>query len=61
MPKKVETKSDPFKGLPPQTAKNLKRSGINSLEEAQKLSEEELAGIKNIGPDTARKIMAWKR
>jgi ERCC4-type nuclease len=61
MPKKqVAQKSDPFKGLPPQIAKNLKRSGINSLEEAQKLSDEELAGIKNIGVDVARKIREWK-
>jgi len=61
MPKKpAEPKSDPFKGLPPQIAKNLKRSGINNLEEAQKLSDEELAGIKNIGPDVARKIRNWK-
>jgi ERCC4-type nuclease len=61
MPKKqAPPKSDPFKGLPPQIAKNLKRSGINSLEEAQALSDEELAGIKNIGPDAARRIRAWK-
>jgi ERCC4-type nuclease len=61
MPKKqAEPKSDPFKGLPPQIVKNLRRSGINSLEEAQKLSDEELAGVKNIGADTARKIKAWR-
>ena len=61
MPKKqVEQKSDAFKGLPPQIVKNLRRSGINSLEEAQKLSDAELAGIKNIGADTARKIREWK-
>jgi DNA-directed RNA polymerase alpha subunit len=61
MPKKqAESKSDPFKGLPPQIVKNLKRSGINSLAEAQKLSDEELAGVKNIGAVVARKIKAWK-
>ena len=49
MPKKqAESKSDPFKGLPPQIVKNLKRSGINSLAEAQKLSDEELAGVKTL-------------
>ena len=61
MPKKqAESKSDPFKGLPPQIVKNLKRSGINSLAEAQKLSDEELAGVKNIGAVVARKIKEWK-
>ena len=61
MPKKpVDPKSDPFKGLPPQIAKNLRRSGINSLAEAQSLPEAELAGVKNIGPDIARKIKEWK-
>jgi ERCC4-type nuclease len=61
MPKKqAEQKSDPFRGLPPQIVKNLKRSGINSLAEAQKLSDEELAGVKNIGADMARKIREWK-
>ena len=55
-----DSKPDPFRGLPPQIVKNLRRSGINSLEEAQKLSDDELAGVKNIGPDTARKIKAWK-
>ncbi len=60
MPKKqAEPKADPFKGLPPQIVKNLRRSGINSLAEAQALSEQELAGVKNIGADTARKIKAW--
>jgi ERCC4-type nuclease len=61
MPKKpADQKVDPFKGLPPQIVKNLKHSGINSLEEAQKLSDAELAGIKNIGENIARKIKAWK-
>lgn len=61
MPKKpAEPKSDPFKGLPPRIVKNLRRSGINSLVEAQSLSEEELAGVKNIGADLARKIKEWK-
>ena len=61
MPKKQgDSKPDPFKGLPPQIVKNLRRSGINSLQEAQNLSEAELAGVKNIGADTARKIKEWK-
>ncbi len=61
MPKQqVDSKTDPFKGLPPQIVKNLKHSGINSLEEAQKLSDVELAGVKNIGEAAARKIKAWK-
>ena len=61
MPKKpVDPKRDPFHGLPPQIVKNLRRSGINSLAEAQKLPDEELAGVKNIGPGTARKIKEWK-
>jgi ERCC4-type nuclease len=54
--KQVERNCDPFKGLPPQMVKNLRRSGIDSLEEAQKLSDDELAGIKNMGVDAARKI-----
>ncbi len=61
MPKQqIDSKTGPFKGLPPQIVKNLKHSGINSLEEAQKLSDAELAGVKNIGEATARKIKAWK-
>src|SRR5947209_15002410 len=52
--------TDPFKGLPPKIIKSLRHSGINSLDEAQKLSEAELAGVKNIGADTARKIKEWK-
>ncbi len=61
MPKKlIEGNSGPFKGLPPQVVKSLRRSGINSLEEAQKLSEEELSGVKNIGPALARQIKEWK-
>jgi hypothetical protein len=52
--------SDPFKGLPPQIVKALRHSGINSLAEAQKLSDEELAGVKNVGPINARKIKEWK-
>jgi ERCC4-type nuclease len=61
MPKpNVGLNGDPFKGLPPQVVKNLRRSGIDTLEEAQKLSAVELAGIKNIGADTARKIKEWK-
>ena len=61
MPKKqVVGNSGPFKGLPPRIVKALKHSGINSLEEAQKLSDGELAGIKNIGADTARQIKEWK-
>ena len=61
MPKKqVEGNNGPFKGLPPRIIKYLKHSGINSLEEAQKLSEGELAGVKNIGPEIARQIKEWK-
>ena len=55
-----EHNSDPFKGLPPQIVKALRHSGINSLAEAQKLSDEELAGVKNVGPINARKIKEWK-
>ena len=61
MPKKqVEKGSDPFKGLPPRIVKALKHSGIDSLAEAQKLPDAELAGVKNIGPDTARQIKERK-
>ncbi len=61
MPKKqVEKGSDPFKGLPPRIVKALRHSGINSLAEAQNLPEQELAGVKNIGPDVARQIKGWK-
>jgi ERCC4-type nuclease len=61
MPKKqVEGNNGPFKGLPPRIVKYLKQSGINSLAEAQQLSDEELAGVKNIGPDIARQIRQWK-
>jgi hypothetical protein len=58
--KQEERNSGPFKGLPPQIIKVLRRSGINSLEEAQKLSDAELAGIKNISTNAARQIMEWK-
>jgi DNA-directed RNA polymerase alpha subunit len=58
--KPEERGSGPFKGLPPRIVKALQHSGINSLEEAQKLSEAELAGVKNVGPDMARKIKEWK-
>ena len=61
MPKKpVERPSDPFHGLAPRLVKALRHSGINSLAEAQKLSEAELAGVKNLGPDMARLIKEWK-
>jgi ERCC4-type nuclease len=60
MPNHKEQNSDPFKGLPPQIVKALRHSGINSLEEAQKLSDAELAGVKNVGPAVARKIKEWK-
>jgi ERCC4-type nuclease len=58
--KQVERNSDSFKGLPPRIVKSLRHSGINSLEEAQKLSDAELAGVKNIGAETARIIREWK-
>ena len=59
-PKEKQPNTDPFKGLPPQIVKALRHSGINSLEEAQKLSDEELAGVKNVGAGTAKKIKEWK-
>jgi len=59
-PKEKQPNTDPFKGLPPQIVKALRHSGINSLEEAQKLSFEELAGVKNVGAGTAKKIKEWK-
>jgi ERCC4-type nuclease len=62
MPKKhTDKNNDPFKGLPPRIVKNLKHSGIDSLEAAQELSDSELAGVKNIGAETARQIKEWKR
>ena len=58
--KDKEPNTDPFKCLPPQIVKALRHSGINSLEEAQKLSDAELAGVKNVGAATAKKIKEWK-
>ena len=58
--KQEERNSGPFKGLPPQIIKSLRRSKINSLEEAQKLSDAELTGIKYVGASAACQIREWK-
>ncbi len=45
-------------GVGPSTAEALWEAGFHSMEGLQKASEEELAGVKGLGPASAKKIVA---